>query len=887
MKNTYFGEIISLGLVVNYKSKKRNKAYTKKEKELILKEIQSIIKNNIDSLDIKIHQEEYIEGLFDESVISSPFKSKFLLDFMKDNFNKSELGFSYIFVKGIEKYTANPLNNSFLEIADKDKFSYYDEKINVLKSLIASQIDRYLIQDLASSYPQDIIINVPYFKKEFLYELPKNIKGFICRKLDRPDLILELSSAYEIPILMTGRSYPADSFCIIDGIHKKSYMNPREKRVSNLKALRDLYTFQLGEDPIYAAKDIKFYASLVDTRNLDRACSSTWYEGLALFKTEYMYITNWLNSNFKKYDLQGNLIEYFSISGVSRILDLAYDGQYFYGGKATDTLFVMDFENKVLIETIPLSFPVRAIAYNTQENVFYGNNWDQNYIYKFNLSGQILDSIQATEYGWTYGYAYDGWSKGGPYLWGFSQNNNLTEAILTQYSLATNEPTGFYLDLAYLAEDTVNIFAGGLFTHQGLIEGTVTIGGLLQNDVVFGLELDSILCEAPQNLETNVDGSDVTLTWEPPFEQSTLILGYNIYRNDTLINYTSIPETSFVDESLPFGTYSYYITALYEDDLENPSCESNPSNTVVVYINAPATILGGNVIADQDKMYLGHVNAYRLMDNEIMDMYTVDIIDTLGFYFILPIVYNDYYIHATPKSNSVYADEFAPTYYGNKLHWEDAITVFLANSIFDAGINMTQLISTGIGSGNLQGKISCQTKAIQSDQVADILVLLLNESSQCIDYKYSDQSGIFQFSDLPFGTYNILVESVGKTMSPATFILNGEEPSIEDMNFVISGDEIVMGLNELLPQYVNFVSDIFPNPVINNTNLEINTSKQTQVSAILINTRGKTIFDSQNQLITGSNKLTIDMKNLPSGAYYLRLTFENGHSITRKVFVMK
>ena len=193
MKNTYFGEIISLGLVVNYKSKKRNKAYTKKEKELILKEIQSIIKNNIDSLDIKIHQEEYIEGLFDESVISSPFKSKFLLDFMKDNFNKSELGFSYIFVKGIEKYTANPLNNSFLEIADKDKFSYYDEKINVLKSLIASQIDRYLIQDLASSYPQDIIINVPYFKKEFLYELPKNIKGFICRKLDRPDLILELS----------------------------------------------------------------------------------------------------------------------------------------------------------------------------------------------------------------------------------------------------------------------------------------------------------------------------------------------------------------------------------------------------------------------------------------------------------------------------------------------------------------------------------------------------------------------------------------------------------------------------------------------------------------------------------------------------------------------
>ncbi|MCD4826782.1 MAG: hypothetical protein K8Q99_03225 [Acholeplasmataceae bacterium] len=291
MINTYFGEIISFGKTIRFNRKKRNKNYSKTELKLVFIEIQSIIKSNLESLRVKIQQEEYMEGAFDESVTTSPFKSKFLVEYMKDGFYNSKLGFSYVFEKAIDEYIENPSNNSFLTVADKRKFSNYDEKIIELKDRIVSQIDRFLIQDLAASNPEEIIIDVLQFKKEFLYELPKNIKGFICRKLERPELILELSFAYEIPILLTSRSYPDNSFVIIDGIHERTYLNPNEKRIEKLKELSSLHTFELGEKPIYTAKDIKFYATLVDTRNLDRACSSTWYSGLALFKTEYMYIT--------------------------------------------------------------------------------------------------------------------------------------------------------------------------------------------------------------------------------------------------------------------------------------------------------------------------------------------------------------------------------------------------------------------------------------------------------------------------------------------------------------------------------------------------------------------------------------------------------------------
>lgn len=601
---------------------------------------------------------------------------------------------------------------------------------------------------------------------------------------------------------------------------------------------------------------------------------------------EYIYITNWLNSTFKKYDLQGNLLEYFTIPGVSSIRDLAFDGQYFYGGKATNSLYVMDFDSKILIDVVPVSFPVRAIAYNSHENVFYSNNWDQSYIYEFNIDGDILDSIQATEYGWTYGYAYDGWTEGGPYLWGLSQWNNQTEAILTQYSLKTNEPTGFYKDLAYLATDPDYVFAGGLFTHQNLVSETVTIGGLIQNDLVFGLELDSIYCEAPHNLSADIEVFDIFLTWSPPVTQQFLIIGYNIYRNDTLINYNPVTDTNYLDQNLPYGTHSYYVTALYEDDLENPGCESVPCQGIEVNIEPPAITLGGNVIAGQDKMYYGYVNAYQYENLEVTETYTSNIIDTLGYYFFLPFVNKNYYIHATPKTLSVFADTYAPTYFGNKLHWEDAPTVFLENSIYDANIEMTPMATIEPGSGIIQGNISQQSTTFQISPAADILVLLLNESNECIAYNTTGQDGSFLFNNLSAGVYDILIEVVGKQMNPASFTLNNENTSINDISFVITEGEILLGLEETLPQYVNFISELFPNPARNKTHIEINSSKSTQISTSLYNARSKIMFNELKQLNQGTNRVFLDLNNIPSGVYYYRISFEDGQSIIRKVIIL-
>ena len=86
-----------------------------------------------------------------------------------------------------------------------------------------------------------------------------------------------------------------------------------------------------------------------------------------------------------------------------------------------------------------------------------------------------------------------------------------------------------------------------------------------------------VILSPPQNLEAEVIGDTVSLTWEVP-ECTALVLNYyKVYRDDFTIAviYNS---TVYQDPNLEYGTYTYYVTAVYDEG------ESVPSNTVEVTI---------------------------------------------------------------------------------------------------------------------------------------------------------------------------------------------------------------------------------------------------------------------------------------------------------------
>ena len=54
------------------------------------------------------------------------------------------------------------------------------------------------------------------------------------------------------------------------------------------------------------------------------------------------------------------------------------------------------------------------------------------------------------------------------------------------------------------------------------------------------------------------------------------LLGYNVYRDNVMVNATTITETSYLDAGLVAGLYEYYVTAVYDEG------ESIPSETVSI-----------------------------------------------------------------------------------------------------------------------------------------------------------------------------------------------------------------------------------------------------------------------------------------------------------------
>jgi hypothetical protein len=204
----------------------------------------------------------------------------------------------------------------------------------------------------------------------------------------------------------------------------------------------------------------------------------------AEFDGTYLYSTRWASNLIHRYDKNGTLVEEFSIPGVSGLRDLAFDGTYMYGGAASGTIYKMDFTTKTLIGTITGGFQCRAIAYDSDRDVFYCKSWG-NPCWIVDRSGNIVDQFNLGTTVSTYGLAYDTNFLGCPNLWVFDQGDG-TDSIIYQWDLTAGAFTGFSYDVNQNIGSGVGI-AGGLWVSPDYAPGDLCIGGCVQDSVAPGV----------------------------------------------------------------------------------------------------------------------------------------------------------------------------------------------------------------------------------------------------------------------------------------------------------------------------------------------------------------------------------------------------------------
>ena len=161
-----------------------------------------------------------------------------------------------------------------------------------------------------------------------------------------------------------------------------------------------------------------------------------------------------------------------------------------------------------------------------------------------------------------------------------------------------------------------------LLDHSGnfqLLKIVFSYDGGMQWEVFHRGASHTMTLPVPFNLQAEIDGFNVLLSWEAPdipVEMPELILeGYNVWRRSSesepfaQINDETITETAYLEINLMPGTYSYYVTALYTGE-----GESNQSNIVTVtimeYLPPPEFTPEGGV-------FEGFVNVTIISPNEI------------------------------------------------------------------------------------------------------------------------------------------------------------------------------------------------------------------------------------------------------------------------------
>ena len=166
---------------------------------------------------------------------------------------------------------------------------------------------------------------------------------------------------------------------------------------------------------------------------------------------EYFWVTT-LGGEVHKYALNGAFLESFSIGLI--LSDLAFNGTYFYGATGTPTIYEMDFSTQFIVSTFNAPGNVRAIAYNHDENIFYGYSWGGDII-AFDPSGIMLGSAPLGPSGTNFsGFAYDNVTDGGPYLWGYGLTGTELN-VLVQLQLPTMQETGFTSQPGFIVGCTI------------------------------------------------------------------------------------------------------------------------------------------------------------------------------------------------------------------------------------------------------------------------------------------------------------------------------------------------------------------------------------------------------------------------------------------------
>jgi PKD repeat protein len=331
--------------------------------------------------------------------------------------------------------------------------------------------------------------------------------------------------------------------------------------------------------------------------------------------------------------------------------------------------------------------------------------------------------------------------------------------------------------------------------------------------------------------------------------------------------------------------HAYTTEGLYPISLtiNNPGgCSDSITKIIGV---GPTYRLSGGITAGNDPADFATVIIYAYEPlNGTLTPYTYTSTNNDGSYLIdLPKGY--YLLQADFAFNPRNATFYLPTYYRNKLNWDNSDVITLNTNRNDIDINLIPFNYEENGFGGISGKILYGTGVGNNDgqipagaPVNKMLVFLLDENGKAVAYNHSNAEGRFDFSKLPLGNYKVWAEMAGKVTTPAEVSITSQKSTVTGVNIIVGKNTVTTSVSKSTFTEQNWLK-LYPNPASQFVHLSAN-DPQSSIASI-------SIYDSNGRLVLSSspkqeNDVTIDLSAFTNGLYSIHIMNTNGFVSKRK-----
>ncbi len=337
-----------------------------------------------------------------------------------------------------------------------------------------------------------------------------------------------------------------------------------------------------------------------------------------------------------------------------------------------------------------------------------------------------------------------------------------------------------------------------------------------------------------------------------------------------------------------YAAPGFYKITLTVEAMVNNTLQSSTFSRMIYLPDRSFYNFGGHVFSEYFPIDYGVAFLYIIDSSRAFIPVDTAYFDTLGYYYFYQVPEADYLVKAQPTEESEYYGTLLPTYYGNRLFWEDAESIHLTATGWEYDIHLQQGEGMEAGNGSVHGNIRFfnQLKSGGNTPVEGIPVYLMNNDHVSLVYRYSDSLGFFNFSNIAFGEYLLIPEITGVHSNEVSIEVSAFQPEVDSISILIIDGEATLSVPEQKKYYRTEMDKLWPVPVsgvlhVSVTSVESGTMQWQIISAA----QGTTLLEGNQYLKEGSNLLNIDTRKLNSGFYLLQLTTPSGLKYRKKFVV--